>query len=184
MVSHESCIPCRPSQFHVCISPDLIPDWHKEVVPTADIKVAKEFSKKDFLTPSLIAEIQSLYPSRNCIDIKNNHARSKSVFAQNCEHLFPVNRVFLNREQFAQAARMFCAKWAIQCRHESKAIRCFFQDDKRIRRQEPVIGRAARKSNKHELKKKFNCPFIIRYRFVNYCKKKTRKFMIFFIMQR
>ena len=118
----EKYIPCPPQTSPNNISQDLVPEWYNEVVPSSNVEHAKKYAKNDFLTPSLIGEIQSLFPTSNHIDVTNNHSRSKTAFSQNCEKLFPTNRIFLNREQFVQAAKMFCAKWAVQCRHKTKAI--------------------------------------------------------------
>ena len=85
---NEKCIPCPPQTSYNNISPDLIPEWYNEVIPCSDVAHAKKYAKNDFLTPSLIGEIQSLFPTSNHIDSTNNHSRSKTAFSQNCEKLF------------------------------------------------------------------------------------------------
>ena len=173
--NHDQCIPCS---FHApeCLPQSLIPEWYQPNHISRDITVAKAFTKNEFLTPTLIAEIQNHFPQSNSINCNNNNRRSKEDFAKNTEELFPIGRIFFNREQFYQAAKMFCSKWAVHISHQSKTIKCFYHLDKRNRKKEPIFGQPSRKSNGNQLKKEYACPFIIRYRYLNYCKNKVQKY--------
>ena len=136
--NHDQCIPCS---FHApeCLPQSLIPEWYQPNHISRDITVAKAFTKNEFLTPTLIAEIQNHFPQSNSINCNNNNSRSKEDFAKNTEELFPIGRIFFNREQFYQAAKMFCSKWAVHISHQSKTIKCFYHLDKRNRKKEPFL---------------------------------------------
>ena len=124
------CIPCEVKMLDMP-SPEMIPQWCSNEDQTHDMNVACKYSKNNFLTPMLISEIQNHYPSRDSITKSDNNSRNKLAFASHCEQLFPIGRIFYNREQFCQAVRMFCEKWAIHVRHESKSMKCFYHNDKR-----------------------------------------------------
>jgi len=91
----------------------------------------KQLMDSDFLTDTLIEEIESLYPEVQDTETNSGlftNQRSKDTFKTNCELLFPIGRIFLNYKQLLQVVQMFGKAWHFMPCIQSKTIRCHYSD--------------------------------------------------------
>ena len=133
-----------------------------------------ELLRKDWLTPGLTHEIESLFPTASEINRHDDNKRDSIAFQRKAALLFPSGRMFASFKQIDQAADMFLGAWAIKKTMHSKSIQCSYSSthDKKDRKH-PNPDK--RRKLEPTLKSVYKCPFIIRYSFVAYCKNKALK---------
>jgi hypothetical protein len=126
------------------------------------------------LTTGLIAEIETLFPSRSEIQKDNDNKRDPRAFEHKIAQLFPKGRMFASFKQLDQAADMFLGAWAVKKTNHSKSIQCAYSTShtKKDRRHADV---SKRRKLEPTLKSVYKCPFVIRYSYVAYCKNKALK---------
>jgi hypothetical protein len=130
--------------------------------------------QKDWLTPGLIHEIETLFPNPSEINSDDDNRRDSVAFQRKISLLFPCGRMFASFKQIDQAADMFLGAWAIKKTMHSKSIQCSYSSthDKKDRKH-PNPDK--RRKLEPTLKSVYKCPFIIRYSFVAYCRNKALK---------
>jgi hypothetical protein len=133
-----------------------------------------ELLQKDWLTPGLIHEIQTLFPNPSEINSSDDNKRDPLAFQRKIALLFPCGRMFASFKQIDQAADMFLGAWAIKKTMHSKSIQCSYSSthDKKDRKH---TNPDKRRKLEPTLKSVYKCPFIIRYSFVAYCKNRALK---------
>ncbi len=97
--------------------------------------------------------------------------RDLEAFKVKCSYVFPVGRVFLSKIQFVQAAKHFLGGWNVKKVHHGKKIRCFFSDNGE--KKQSTCDPEKRRATYRSVKKQYNCPFEIRYSYIDL--KKTFK---------
>ncbi len=133
-----------------------------------------ELLQKDWLTPGLTHEIESLFPIASEINRHDDNKRDSIAFQRKAALLFPSGRMFASFKQIDQAADMFLGAWAIKKTMHSKSIQCSYSatHDKKDRKHSDPYKR---RKLEPTLKSVYKCPFIIRYSFVAYCKNRALK---------
>jgi hypothetical protein len=153
-----------------------IPDFVQEYSLSSKTpdKHNTEVLQKDWSTPGLIHESETLFPNPSEINSDNDNKRDPIAFQCKISLLFPCRRMFVSFKQIDQAADMFLGAWATKNAMHSKIIQCSYSsthDKKDRKRPNPD------KRHKLELmlKSVYKCPFIIWYSFVAYCKNRALK---------
>ena len=147
-----------------------LPSWYIETM-TSDLEpkeIHNDISKRCWLTEDLQEEIRRNYPTKE--EIRMNEAmgdcvRDLEAFKVKCSYVFPVGRVFLSKIQFVQAAKHFLDGWNVKKVHHGKKIRCFFSDNSK--KTESTCDPEKRRVTYGSVKKQYNCPFEIRYSYID-----------------
>jgi hypothetical protein len=111
-----------------------------------------ELLKKNWLTPDLVREIESCFPTKEEVSntAKGDNIRDIDAFKVKAAILLPKGRIFVSFKQLDQVSKMFLDAWAINKVHVTKGIPCFYSktsnkkprlhpDTPNDRRVEPVI---------------------------------------------
>jgi hypothetical protein len=116
--------------------------------------------QKNWLTDELVEEIIALYPKSEDVD-PTTGARDQTKFADNCNKLFPKDRVFASEKQIDQVAAMFLEAWAVVKSHNGKKIICHYGLNTKKSRDSPFFPTLPRE---HATRKSIvQCPFKIAY---------------------
>jgi hypothetical protein len=78
--------------------------------------------QKDWLTPGLIHEIETFFPTPSEINSDDDNRRDSVAFQRKISLRFPCGRMFASFKQIDQAADMFLGAWAIKKTMHSKSI--------------------------------------------------------------
>ena len=92
---------------------DLISKYNSST--SKDMQLKKVLLEKDWLTPTLIREVNAAFPSE--IDISNDGTRVRCLenFKNKTSKLFYVNRNFMCSRQVQQIAEKVFTAWGMQC---------------------------------------------------------------------
>ena len=82
-----------------------------------------ELLRKDWLTPGLVHQIHTLFPTCSEIKTDDDNKRDPTAFEHKISQLFPPGRIFASFKQLDQAADMFLGAWAIKKTSHSKRVR-------------------------------------------------------------
>ena len=77
-------------------------------------KLNSKLIKSDYLTESLLTELQQHYPiSRDLTrySLPSDVTIDKELFEKYCRSLFPHDRVFLNHDKSSQMIKMYASHW-------------------------------------------------------------------------
>jgi hypothetical protein len=123
-----------------------------------------ELLQKDWLTPGLIHEIETLFPIPSEINSDDDNKRDSIALQRKIALLFPCGRLFASFKQIRQAVDMFLGTWAIKKTMYSKSIQCSYSSthDKKDRKH-PNPDK--RRKLEPTLKSVYKCPFIILLQF-------------------
>jgi hypothetical protein len=138
-----------------------------------------ELLKKNWLTPDLVREIESCFPTKDqkSNTPKGDNIRDLEAFKVKAAKLLPKGRIFVGFKQLDQEVfKMFLDAWAINKVHVTKQICRFYSKTSkkkpRLHETQPNAGRSKAETS---VKTIYKCPFEIRYSFMNYCKKTPTK---------
>jgi hypothetical protein len=120
--------------------------------------LSKNMLKRDWLTPDLRLEIQSLFPEAHEKD--DSGLRNHESYERKISILFPPGRVFASFTQLVQASKLFLDAWAIQKVHQSKKITCHYGNTGKSPSYHPNVSK--QRKQKVSLKAQ-DCPFFISY---------------------
>ena len=148
--------------------PDFIlPYWNDEALCLpADGDLLME---KDWLTPELVEEIDSLCPKDADIDRNNDNCRSEDAFNSAVTKFYTTGRVFASFKQLHQASDRLLMAWAVKISHHSKAFRCFYHRETQTKSKKH--NDPSRHRDTKSIRSEVDCPFKISYSFVKYSKK-------------
>jgi hypothetical protein len=135
-----------------------------------------ELLKKNWLTPDLVREIESSFPTKEQISntAEGDNIRDLEAFKVMAAKLLPKGRIFVSFKQLDEVSKMFLDAWAINKVHITKRICCFYAEpcNKKSRlHEDPAKLRKIETSAKSVYK----CPFEIRYSFMGYSQNKESK---------
>ena len=136
-----------------------------------EISIIKEMVEQSWLTEPLLNELELAYPSR--FDITGEASlRNKESFAEKFGSVFFVDRIWSSEVQLRQAATHLLQKWCCKPTMNSKKIECYYC--KAPARSTQIIASNKRPYNNRPSEKSMvQCPFFIKYTFLNYSPKKT-----------
>ena len=131
------------------------------------------WGEKDWLTSSLIEELQQYLPQDQDIDKSKNNQRNKDAFNLAMSKMFYSGRIFASAKQLHQAVSYLAKWWAFESVQYGKYIGCSFT--KTSHKYIPVADETKRRKQPKSLKDLYQCPFKINFSYVNYstveCKK-------------
>jgi hypothetical protein len=159
--------------FFTLYIPDFVQEEYSLSGKTLD-EQNTQLLQKDWLTPGLIHEIETLFPNPSEINSDDDNRRDPIAFQRKIALLFPCGRIFVSFKQINQAANTFLGAWANKKTMHSKSIQCSYSSthDKKDRKH-PNADK--RRKLEPALKLVYKCPFIIRYSFVAYCRNRALK---------
>ena len=138
-----------------------------------EISIIKEMVEQSWLTEPLLNELELAYPSR--FDITGEASlRNKESFAEKFGSVFFVDRIWSSEVQLRQAATHLLQKWCCKPTMNSKQIECYYC--KAPARSTQIIARNKRPYNNSPSEKSMvQCPFFVKYTFLNYSAKKNHR---------
>ena len=126
--------------------------------------------EKNWLCKSLLEEIDQYTPARDDVD-RINGKRNEDEFAKQCATMFPTGRVFASKRQLSQTLQKFLQHWCGSFTDTGASFKCSFaKSTKKKTSLEDVTKETIRK--RESQKEKVQCPFVIRFNFINKPKKK------------
>ena len=157
-----------PPRSHTIYIPSFL-----DVIPVTPLPLSQlniHLLKKNWLTPDLVCEIERCFPTKAQITISadGDNVRDPQAFKVQATRLMPPGRIFASFKQLDQVAKLFLDAWGIQKIHTTKRIGCFYGKpcNKKSRLHEDP---AKRRRVVISPKKVYQCPFEIRYSFIDYC---------------
>jgi hypothetical protein len=151
-------VPSYPSFY-----PDEMPP-PSETQQLSDLAATfKTKDVKDWLTDELLFDIEKVFPSPRdySYDTSGDKVFDLDAYRTKVGSFFLVGRVFTNYCQFCAAGKCILKSWAIEPTHTAKSLNCFYG--------QPFLHRstATGARNVTPSLKVINCPFRIRYTFIN-----------------
>ena len=174
-------VPCTtPNTTYTIYVPTFLADVLLSQMLITDLNA--ELLKKNWLTPELVREIESCFPTKEEISnsTEGDNIRDLDAFKAKAAKLLPKGRIFVSFKQLDQVSKMFLDAWAVNKVHVTKRICCSYSaTSNKKSRLHP--DRAKRRKVETSAKTLYQCPFQIRYSFMNYSKKTpTKKPNIFY----
>ncbi len=174
-------VPCTtPNTTYTIYVPTFLDDVLLSQMLITDLNA--ELLKKNWLTPELVREIESCFPTKEEISntSEGDNIRDLDAFKSKAAKLLPHGRIFVSFKQLDQVSKMFLDAWAVNKVHVTKRICCSYSaTSNKKSRLHP--DRAKRRKVETSAKTLYQCPFQIRYSFMNYSKKTpTKKPNIFY----
>ncbi len=170
--SEEEPVPPPAHSCYTIYIPTFLDDTLLSNMLITDLNA--ELLKKNWLTPDLVREIESCFPSKEEISntAEGDNIRDLVAFKVKAAKLLPKGGIFVSFKQLDQVSKMFLDAWAINKVHVTKPIGCFYGQpcNKKSRRHEDP---AKPKKSKHLPRRCTNAPS--RQGIVSATSVKTRK---------
>jgi hypothetical protein len=145
----------------------MIPEDHvsqKELI----LSLKKEHpNPEDWLTEKLVSELQSFFPRQEDILDDVDRARSAQAFEERVAPFFSIGRCFLCPEQFISACRYLLDAWAVKAIHFGKSAACAYSKPKYKTKAELARTGDAPQPKRNRTSYKSDCPFEVRYNYIN-----------------
>ena len=137
-----------------------------------EISIIKEMVQQSWLTEPLLNELELAYPSR--FDITGEASlRNKESFAEKFGSVFFVDRIWSSEVQLRQAATHLLQKWCCKPTMNSKKIECYYCKPP-LQKRKIIASNKRSYTAKQSEKSMVQCPFVIKYTFINYTKKTSK----------
>ena len=131
------------------------------------IDTAKEkLEKADWITPSILIELENYYPKKEDISPTTNE-RCKESFAENCAKLFPKGRIFSSKQQLKQMLIEFSKPWGGTITCVGSKFNCHFGKSTKIDSKKKKTSEPNNIRNRVSKKDIVQCTFSINISFLN-----------------